>query len=833
MKNARKILVGILATVLIISNFTGSLIIAQAEVSSSTVTGINFVGSVDDITGIPGETVHVKLPVKATGGDILTPKISINTEALPFTVANITYTADGNTIENPLTKISQYTTTYIEFDVKVKETAPISRNKIQVSVEFTKDVLNLESGNTIVQDTLNLPNIYLVIDSEKEPAQLTMDNIVFDDAIIGNKTELSFLIKNEGEITSHNTYFNIEGYEAAGIIPGYSKLNQVVGKDGKLASGESYRVTLPVTISSLATAGTKTLTINYEYKNADGEIFKDTSKVYINIDVNSLSPKIEIESTKYASELKAGDVFNLVTTLRNIGISKASEIEVIVEGLGTTSFLPNYTSETINAGSLGYNKKVDVKIPLIVSKEATIGLKETTVKINYKDESGVIYTSVTKLYLEIVAADGVTENGQPNIVVSNVAQSPDKPNAGARVDISFDLENKSNTDISEIKISVTNLSAANFSPVDSKPYQYINKLEGGKKARITIPLSISEAIAEGMSNLEIKYEYKDSNGVKQPDTATIYVLDIQNDGVAASKPKLIISDFNTDTEELRAGSTFNFTFDLKNTHSSTDAKNIKVTVSQVDNIFAVTEGSNTFYISEIPAGETVQNSLSLKVKSDAVTKAYPVEIKVEYEYDGAEANPTTGEIGETITETINLQAIENARPVVNNVYVGSYEMPTINQPTALTFEFYNMGKSVLNNVYATVEGDFTLTTGSMYFIGNVEAGASEFAELEVIPALEGLAKGNLVITFEDSNGDEVKVTKEFEATVQGVLIPDNSGGNMGGDPGVIVVPAKKAILPIWLFIILQIVILAVMIPIARKTKLSLHRNKLRKQEEAE
>lgn len=259
-------------------------------------------------------------------------------------------------------------------------------------------------------------------------------------------------------------------------------------------------------------------------------------------------------------------------------------------------------------------------------------------------------------------------------------------------------------------------------------------------------------------------------------------------------------------------------------------KNIKVTVSQADNIFSVTKGSNTFYINQIPAGEKIENSIELKVKSDATTKAYPIEIKIEYEYDGAEANPATGEIGETVTETINLQAVENARPVVENVYVGSWDVPVINQPTVLTFEFYNMGKSTLNNVYATVQGDFLLNTGSMYFIGNVEAGYSEYAELEVIPTLEGLSKGTLMITFEDSNGDEINITKEFEATVQGEFIPD--GGEIPGDYIPIEVPVKEPILPTWLFVVLQILIFVVGVPATRKVILKAHKRKLRKIEDA-
>ncbi|MDF2804830.1 MAG: hypothetical protein K0S61_4735, partial [Anaerocolumna sp.] len=298
------------------------------------------------------------------------------------------------------------------------------------------------------------------------------------------------------------------------------------------------------------------------------------------------------------------------------------------------------------------------------------------------------------------------------------------------------------------------------------------------------------------------------------------------------KPKLIISNFTTDVEELKAGSTFKFIFDIKNTHSGVDARNIKVTISQADNIFSVDHGSNTFFVERIKAGETLQNTLELKVKSDATTKAYPLEITMEYDYDGAEANPTTGEVGETAKETINLQAVENTRPVVDNIVVGSWESPTINQPTALSFQFYNLGKSTLNNVQASITGDFTLSTGSMYFIGNVEAGSQEFAELEVIPSVEGQAKGTLVVTFEDSNGEPVTISKDFEGTVMGEYVPDMGEGGIP-DGGVVLDQAKAPILPVWLFVIIQIVIFAVFIPVSRKVVLHLYRRKLSKQEEME
>ncbi len=824
MKRVRKICTAILTLALILSNIIGNVIIADAETYSNKATAVNFDGKVDDIEGVPGETVHAKLPVRAVNGYIDDPIIRVKTDDLPFTVSNITYTVDGNKPAG----ISQYDTTFIEFDVKVKESAKINRYKLQVSVEFTAEDKDDDSLDSF---TLDLPTAYLVINKEKEPAQLTVDNIEFKDAIIGKDTKLSFMIKNEGEITAHNAYFSIDGYDAAGIIPKYSKLKQSVDDDGDLPAEASCYVELPVSIATTATAGTKKLIVKMEYKNEEGETGENSVEIYLNIKNDSMAPKIEVVSTKYASELKAGDSFNLVATLRNTGEKKADEIEVSVGGLGTSSFLPGYTTKTIAVKDLKFNNKIDVKIPLIVSHDATAGLKEVPLTITYKDDAGVELTTTSTLYLEVVSADGVDADGKPNIVVSNVSQNPAQPNAGARMDVSFDLENKSKINIKEIKVSIVSAEGASFTPMNSEPYQYIDKLDGLKKKRITIPLSVSENAPEGTNSLNLKLDYKVANGKTQSDTATLFIQNVQNSGIGSSKPKLIISNFSTDNEELRAGNTFNFNFDIKNTHSSVDARNIKVTVSQADNVFSVTKGSNTFYITEIPAGETVQNTLELRVKADATTKAYPLEITMEYEYEGAEPNPQTGEIGETAKETINLQAVENSRPVVDNVVVGSWDAPVVNQPTALTFEFYNMGKSTLNNVHATVEGDYSLSTGNMYFIGNVEAGSQEYAELEVIPTIEGQAKGTLVVTFEDSNGDEVTIKKEFEGMIQGEFVPEN-GGDMGGDIPV-VDTAKHPILPVWAFVLLQIAILVIITPVTRKVKLGLYRRKLRKQEEAE
>ena len=143
-----------------------------------------------------------------------------------------------------------------------------------------------------------------------------------------------------------------------------------------------------------------------------------------------------------------------------------------------------------------------------------------------------------------------------------------------------------------------------------------------------------------------------------------------------------------------------------------------------------------------------------------------------------------------------------------------------------------MGRSPLNNVIATVEGDFTKADGSMYFIGNVEAGASTYVEFDVMPGVEGMAKGVLKMSYEDSNGDKIEFTKDFERQVGAAIAFDPSMQDGSTDVFNPQMPiAKKAIMPIWAFILMELVIAAIFVPVTRKVLISRYKAKLRKIEQ--
>ena len=807
----RKIIMVALSLALIVTNLIGTGAVAKAQ-----ATAIVLADKLknEDLVIVPGQVKHMRIPIRAVGEAMNGPTVILTSPNAPFTLSQATLSmADQSQVAN----LSNYGTTYVDFDITVKETAKIGSYPITIKVT-AKDMTD---GATYSQ-TLD---IYVQVLKELAPAQISISDATVKDAIIGGKTQITFTMKNEGEMTARNAYYSID-YGTTGISPDY--VTQKIKIDD-LAPGATKFVSLPLTILSSATEGLKTLTVNLEYKDADGNKTTDPHSVYVNLKSNDKAPDLMIDSVTYSGDMKPGAKVTVKAVIRNYGSSKANNVTVKLDdaSVAADGFYKNYFTESIFVGGIKADGKIDAKIPLVVSDTATNGNKKLNLILAYEDTNGKKYTSNITIYPEVIGASTTSDSG---LLITNVVQSPEKPVAGDNMSVTFNLNNTTKTDITQIKIALQGLDGSTFIPVDSEPYQYIEKIAAGKSKKITIPLTVSEKISEGLNNLAVKVTYAGSTAT---DATTIPIKNVQNDLGTNSKPKLIISKYTVDQDQLRAGSTFNFTFDLYNTHSSVAAKNITVTLTQADNIFTVTQGSNSFFIDKIGAGETVEETVELKVKSDATTKAYPMKITIEYEYEGIKANPETGEVGVTRTSDINLQAVENSRPVVDNVNVYSWDGSVVVGNTAtLSFEFYNMGKSVLNNVVATVEGDFTKADGSMLFVGNVEAGSSKYQEFDVIPNVEGTAKGTLKVSFEDSNGDKVEFTKDFEAQVGAATVFDPGATDGSTDvfnPDMPV--AKTPILPIWAFILVEIVIAAIFIPVTKRVVINGYKAKLRKKEQ--
>lgn len=773
----------------------------------------------------PGQTKQIKLSVTALTSYIPYPVISItsgNNGLFSFSKPKMIFNGDE------VASLYMGNPTDLLFDVTVDETAAIG--SYTANINFKYDAMGTVGDSTV--------SIKLKVTKEKTPAQLTVSNVVLSSNSKGSNSNLLFTVKNEGELTAKNAYMILNfGDDGDDIEEKYTVKNI---KLGDVKPGDAVDLELPISILPTATAGRKKITANFDYKYSDGSDKSSKYDFYINIaDVVQVTklPKLVITNVSFGNNLQPGDDFILKVKLKNIGGAEAGSVSVAVDSssISASGIIKNYYMAGIAVDDISKSEEVIAEIPLKIAKSSTGGLLPVKLVITYTDSADNSYTFDDTVYVEVATV--VVETDTPNLVISNVKQNPSKPVAGDEIEISFDLENKSKVDAKELKVYVEGFSEDTFIPVNPDPYQYFNKLKGGEKMRVTIPLLLSEQIPDGLNNVKVKIVYNDNYSID----ATIPVKNVQNDAAGVSKPVLLISKYTTDVEELKAGTVFNLTFDIYNTNSSTAAKNIKVTVKKPTDpsldIFTLTQGNNSFFINKINPEESVSQTIQMKVKASASTQAYPVVIQVEYEYEGLKPDPQTGNIkGIEMSADLNLQVIENARPVIDNAYVYSWDgMVTVGTPATLHFDFYNMGRSQLNNVTVTVEGDFVKSDGSMYFIGTTPAGGSSYGDFDVEPQIAGTANCILKVSYEDSNGDAQEYVYEFTTDVMeggGMMYPDMGGYPDGGEvfnPGGVM--PKKNIVPLWVFILIQCAILIIFVPVTRKIIISVYRAKLLKKEQ--
>jgi len=609
-----------------------------------------------------------------------------------------------------------------------------------------------------------------------------------------------------------------------------------------ISSNGNSRLSFTVTTKETAKIGNYDFQIRYEdWGRSEGVIVEgdmeyDQSITFTGIvEEEKLPAEFAINDMRVSGALKPGGTATISFDVINSGELEAKNVCLSADYSGG-QLIPQYTSYTKKLGDLKENASEKVSLDVKVLENVTQEMVQLPLVITYKDSDGVSYTAETNniLYLEVEQPQQEKdefENG--TLLVNGVKQSPSKPKAGDKVSLTFNMENTGEKDYTDTKLYVNYVSGTGFEPVSAEPYQYVGTIKAGQKKSVTVNVIVGKDIAEGMNTLTVDYEYKDGQKETVSDSVTLYVLNVQKEENAGlSKPKLMVSDFSSSSEVVKSGEEFDFTFSVYNTHGDTAAKNIKVTVTS--EMFSVTKGSNSFFMPMIAPGESEEITINLKASAAATTGSYPVDIRMEYEYDGmpvTEANAG----GVEVTETKMLLIKENLRVSVENVTVGGWNEPYVDQTTQLAFSVYNMGKSQLNNVYFTVEGDFEVANGSSYYYGTLQAGYPDYVEMDIIPLAAGDVTGKLIVHMEDSNGDEVT----YETEITGFVMEEGGGDIDWEDPGMdfpvdvppMEEPAAEPIVSLPIFIAALIAVFLVSFFAARGIRIACYKKKLRKEEE--
>lgn len=825
-----------------------------------------------DVRIEPGELRHIVIPVKADQY-MNVKSLSAESDNTGIFIMNVTikdpvYTEQDNSNGIEINSGRVYN---LEFDIQASDSIKIGYNKISIygNIEYYDD------GYQVLNDE-KLLSLTSYTATELKPIEIVIDKATYDEKLVypGSSFTMKLRVKNVGERQAVNAYLSMD-FGTSGIIPDYQVEKISVGT---LKAGETKTIDVPVKVLKTAEPGFYSISASISCKDNDGtEQGPFTPTMYITVNkaneeqVKTESPVISLSTSDNYIVLQPDSEDALSVTVKNDGKADAYDVKLsVVSGLDTSIGITKaFTTDSIAVGNIKAGESKEVEVPIRVAKNFGAGLYEIQMAAAYKDEKENEKTS-SNMTMYVKGATVIDPEKKTAVSIGNVAQSPESPKAGEKVTVSFDVINDGTADITNVKVAGTGLSSSGFEPVSSEPYKKVGTVKAGSKTRVSMTFKVGKNIAEGFNTLNVTCEYTDASGITNTESAGLYVLNIKNESKTDegtqknSRPKLIINQYSSEPiidpealaeaedpdkmmRELKAGGTFYFRYTLKNTHATKTAKNIKITLEQAEGVFSPTEGSNIFYIDQIPAGETAEQEVILKTRSDVATGDYNVNIRVEYEYDDmSEVDTEKG--GVTDDNTIKLHAVENYRPEIENIYIEAYDGCYVGQPVDLSFEFYNMGKSTLGNVYVTIEGDFELANNSTKtYVGAVAGYGQEYVNPQIVPLVPGEATGTVVVHFEDSNGDEQIKTAEFSTYVmggEGDFMGDYSDidwGNMSGnfynpdfgdygdygDYGDVDPEGEEGTkilgLPVWLFIVIcasvaVIIVVVIIIIVVKKKK---------------
>ena len=491
------------------------------------------------------------------------------------------------------------------------------------------------------------------------------------------------------------------------------------------------------------------------------------------------TPIIRVKESLETPTVEAGDEFDFEVTFHNDSNHPAFSV-VITPQLDDSATLV-YERPLLYRYPSTFRQTEDLKVSfhLKTNPEAKTGTYPLKFKIEYQNNMGESFTREESAYYKIT-----TSKSKPLLNIENIHFSEDVLQYGGSFNMFFDIYNMGETAAKDVEVKLSGFESNTIFPVDSNDYSYVGEIgarsQGSKSVvKQGFSFKISPEITVKETSIKATITYKNNDDKESTVEKTFYITGItpkpkesgdeeeKKEDIKYAKPKIIISSYNLSQRNITAGDDFTFSFTFKNTSKEKDIRNIKITINSFEGSLLISKGSNTFYVEHMDKNSSLSRSIDLLAKQDLKSSSYELYIEFEYEdYDGAEY---------TSKGTINVPVTEYSKLVINSASAGD---TYVGNPTSLTFEYVNMGKSTISNLIARIKSDTVTTSQETVYIGNVQSGSSDYYDIEVTPTEVGKNVGTIILSFEDSSGKTFEVTRDFEINAMEEYIPEYDPSEM-------------------------------------------------------
>lgn len=234
---------------------------------------------------------------------------------------------------------------------------------------------------------------------------------------------------------------------------------------------------------------------------------------------------------------------------------------------------------------------------------------------------------------------------------------------------------------------------------------------------------------------------------------------------------LLLDGYTLNPTEISAGDEFDLTLRIRNT-SDKAVSDVKSTLKEANDTIVPVNGTNSFFIEKIGAGEIEE--YTMRVKATATAGVLPLSLTLSNEFVQDKTGKTS-----TDTFTVPVKQVSNLSLDAPNYPIEVYMGDSFN----LMMSLYNKGKSTLYNVSVYLDSEF-LKADENYYAGNMDSGANKSYDVMVSPTemASGQVEGDIVVSFEDAEGNVTEKRTPITVNVASMDYGyEDPGMEIGGD----------------------------------------------------
>lgn len=520
---------------------------------------------------------------------------------------------------------------------------------------------------------------------------------------------------------------------------------------------------LEVVIDDTVEEGIYPIRLLLAYNNQSRDYFEREILTYFEVrNDESRKEKVIIKETNVkAMEVVKGEITSFQYSIVNDENYEVHNVKTYLTGLPEAHFAIESTDRQVLIGDMQRNIIKYVTTNYHVNAETPNGSYPYEMVLTYENEEGNKIIRTKKLNLFV---GDVTGNSELSI---DGVQYPSSVNQDQTFSVSFDVINSGNRTIEDLIITLSD------NPI------FIPKSASIIKVEAIVPdtsyVYHGEFVASGDDlidrNYPLEFTLKYNNGSE--DVVDLQVLGIYVDSKEevtseeGNVPKIIISDYLSEPQIVKAGGEFDLSLDFMNTNRSKTIYNVKAYITadesteDTGNVFTPVGSSNTFYIDEIGPKNASKQSIRLFTVPDAAPKTYNLNINFEYEDKDGHTYSASEFVGIPVSQVTRVEASDFNVPseLMSGESVNVY------------FDIFNTGKAKVYNLLIKAEGNMTSDPVSRY-IGNFDVGSSDYFDAYVSFNEPGITEGRFIISYDDATGETFVIEKDFTVNVTEPMMPD-------------------------------------------------------------